>query len=74
MRGVVALLVAVLVSACAPAVYTHPTKDEQQFYADSAHCGSISQVYMPVAGVMHPTVNRGRYDACMRGKGWRPGG
>lgn len=72
MRGIVALLMAASVSACAPTVYNHATKDEQEFYGDSSYCESISQIYVPVAGVMHPTVHRRRYDACMRGKGWQP--
>ncbi len=72
MRIVVALLMAVSVVAYAPTVYTHPTKDEQEFYVDSAYCESISQVYVPTSYGMMPTVNRRRYDACMRGRGWRP--
>lgn len=76
MRAVIVLLLiaVAVIAGCATrtTIYEHATKDQQDFYADSSYCESISQMYVPVNGVMYPTVNRSRYDSCMRGKGWRP--
>lgn len=68
--AVVALL-ALVGCASQPIVGTHPTKTENDLYADHANCEAISQIYVPYGGMMLPTVHGGRYQSCMMGKGWR---
>lgn len=73
--GLIGLIFIVqLFSGCGTSALYHPTKGDQEFYADRETCSAQASRESSKAydGVGSMAITNRVYQACMRDQGWRP--